>query len=341
MSWELPQASRVWHRLTSFGRIMTFDKRGTGLSDPITDDRLPGLEQRMDDMRAVMDAVGSWRSVLIGGSEGAMMCMLFAATYPERVQSLILYGAMARATWSEDHPWNTAGGSHPELGGVYRAVQGAGGRNRDIHPEHRHQTGRARMVGALRAVLREPAKRECSLPDVPRSRRARHCVVDPRSHADSAPDARLRRQCALGPMARRAHPWGAADRAAGYRSCPVLAIDALVDEMQEFITGTRERAEPDRVLKTVMLNIAGSTERAAELGDAAWRDLLATHDLTMRRELERFRGQEIKTLGDGFLAAFDGPARDPLWRQRGARDVSCRLSDSGRYTHWGMRARGR
>jgi pimeloyl-ACP methyl ester carboxylesterase len=82
MSWELPQASRVWQRLSSFGRIMTFDKRGTGLSDPITDDRLPWLEQRMDDMRAVMDAVGSWRGVLIGGSEGAMMCMLFAATYP-------------------------------------------------------------------------------------------------------------------------------------------------------------------------------------------------------------------------------------------------------------------
>src|SRR5262245_66407547 len=102
MSWESPQASRVWDRLTSFGRLITFDKRGTGLSDPITDDRLPALEQRMDDLRAVMDAVGSGRGVLIGVSEGAMMCMLFAATYPERVQSLILYGAMARATWSED-----------------------------------------------------------------------------------------------------------------------------------------------------------------------------------------------------------------------------------------------
>jgi len=312
MSWESPLASRVWHRLSSFGRIMTFDKRGTGLSDPITDDRLPGLEQRMDDMRAVMDAVGSWRSVLIGGSEGAMMCMLFAATYPERVQSLILYGAMARATWSEDHPWNTPREDLIQSWEEFIEPYWGQGVGTEIfipsiatRPGVREWLARferscasPRNVNVLfRMFLDLDVRDIVSSIHVPTLilHRTQDYVVNVRSGrwlAEHIPGARL-------------------IELPGIDHVPFTGdVDALVDEMQEFITGTRERAEPDRVLKTVMFtDIAGSTKRAAELGDAAWRDLLATHDLTMRRELKRFRGQEIKTLGDGFLAAFDGPAR--------------------------------
>ena len=310
MGWEPPPNARAWDRLASFSRAITFDKRGTGLSDPILED-LPDLETRMDDVRVVMDAVGSERAVIFGQSEGGMMAMLFAATYPERTESLILYGSMAKATWDEDHWWNVP--REALVGGAEQreAMWGQG-----IGPEI-FAPSIADMPGTQEWAARY--ERACASPRNFRIMSEMFLDLDVRYVAPSIHVPTL--------ILHRTH-----DRVVNVRSARWLAEhipnakyvempgrdhsiwvgdpDRVLDEIEEFVTGRREGGEPDRVLKTIMFtDIVGSTERAASLGDVAWRDVLATHDAMMRSELAKFRGQEVKTLGDGFLAAFDGPAR--------------------------------
>jgi class 3 adenylate cyclase len=311
MGWEPPPNARAWDRLTSFSRAITFDKRGTGLSDPITDDRLPGLEQRMDDVRVVMDAVGSERAVIFGQSEGGMMAMLFAATYPERTESLILYGTMARAVWDEDHWWNIPRDALIGNAAEREAMWGMGIGPEIFAPSIAGQPGTQEWAAKYERACASPRNFRI-LSEMFLDLDVRHVV--PSIHVPTL-------------ILHRTH-----DRVVNVRSARWLAehlpgsryvempgrdhsiwtgdADRLLDEVEEFVTGSRERVEPDRVLKTIMFtDIVGSTERAAAMGDSAWRDLLATHDAMMRRELGRFRGVEVKTLGDGFLAAFDGPAR--------------------------------
>jgi pimeloyl-ACP methyl ester carboxylesterase len=307
--WEKPTLARLLTRLASFSRLILFDKRGTGLSDRIGD--LPSLEVRMDDMRAVMDAVGSQRAALFGYSEGGAMCILFAATYPDRASALIMAGAFARRTRAPDHPWGpTAAQRSASVDQMERDWGGPIGieaRSPSLAHDERYRQWWARWLrssaspaaaGKLMRMNMEIDVRHV-LPVVRIPTLVLHSVNDleaeigaGRYMAERIPGAKLVELHGIDHI-----PWGDDS-------------DAIADEIEEFLTGARRGAEPDRVLATVLFtDIVGATEFAARVGDRSWHDLLDSHHALVRRELERFRGREIDTAGDGFLATFDGPAR--------------------------------
>ena len=315
--WEEPSFARFLRRLASFSRLIMFDKRGTGLSDRVSISELPTLEQRMDDVRAVMDAVGSERAALMGVSEGGPMSVLFAATYPQRTAALVLYGTMAKGYADQDYPWalpreavesNLAAmekewGIEREWGHPYALNLFAPSRLNDqrfqewwakwgrlaASPGAAIALGRMNMEIDVRHVL--PTVRVPTL--VVHRKGDRACWVGgARYMAERIPDAKY-------------------VELPGDDHFPVVGdADAVLDEAQEFLTGVRPAPDPDRVLATVLFtDIVGSTERAADMGDRRWRDLLDSYYALARRDLGRFRGREVKTTGDGFLATFDGPAR--------------------------------
>jgi pimeloyl-ACP methyl ester carboxylesterase len=312
LQWELPQFARFFERLSSFSRLILFDKRGTGLSDPVAE--APTLEQRIDDVRAVMDSAGVEHAPLFGISEGGPMSVLFAATHPDRVSALVLHGAMGRTTEAPDYPWASPadalresaaeflapywGQEGPEIIELFAPSIASDPKALEFNARFERSAASPAMVQQIfemfldidvRAVL--PTIR------VPTLVTHRHGdrVVNRRAGQDLAahiPNARYVELPGIDHV-----PW-AGD------------ADAVLGEIEEFLTGARSAPEPDRVLATVMFtDIVGSTERATELGDARWRDLLSEHQAAVRRELDRFRGREVKTLGDGHLATFDGPAR--------------------------------
>jgi class 3 adenylate cyclase len=310
VEWENPAIARFFRGLASFSRLIRFDKRGLGLSDrnvaPVP------LEERMDDVRAVMDAVGSERAVLMGVSEGVPMSVVFAATYPERTQALVLYGGMARATEAPGYPWG------PPLDGFLEASEElimpivySGGDidiwapSLDEDPVAREWLGRYRRAAmspdGIQAVIQMFL--EIDVRHVLPTLHVPTLVLH--RHGDRVINWRASEWMAAQiPGARRVElpgrdhlPW-AGD------------TEAIVEEVRVFLTGTRVAEEPDRVLATVMFtDVVDSTRRAASLGDRRWTELLDAHDDAVRRELTAFRGHEIKTIGDGFLATFDGPAR--------------------------------
>jgi pimeloyl-ACP methyl ester carboxylesterase len=307
--WEDPGLARALTRLASFARLITFDKRGTGLSDRTAG--LATLEERMDDVRAVMDAAGSERAALFGYSEGGPMSLLFAATYPERAAALVLYGTYARRSWAPDHPW---GRTDEEwqwlLGTLEREWGGAVGIGTwapsaaDDERFCRWWSTYLRLgasPGAAMAVQRMNMEID-----------VRHVLASVR-----VPTLILHRTGDRITRVEEARALAARIAGARYVELPgedhipwVGDADALVDEIEEFLTGVRRGPEPDRVLATVLFtDIVGSTELAARLGDRRWRELLEAHHAAVRRELARFRGREVDTAGDGFLATFDGPAR--------------------------------
>jgi len=310
MDWEHPPMARFFRALASFNRLILFDKRGTGLSDRGVG--IATLETRMDDVRAVMDAARSERAVLMGVSEGAPMCLLFAATYPERTHALVLHGGMTRSTEAPDYPW-----APPAAAAVEAAVEliepyfFAG---EDIElwvpsvgddPQAREWLGRFRraavspdtLAGLFAMFLDIDVRHVLPTLRVPTLVLHRHGdrIVNWRAGqwmAAQIPGARF-----VDLSGQDHFPWFGDS-------------DAVVEEIREFLTGVRVAAEPDRVLATVMFtDVVSSTERAAALGDRRWRDLLDAHDAAVRRQLVAFRGREIKATGDGFLATFDGPAR--------------------------------
>jgi pimeloyl-ACP methyl ester carboxylesterase len=307
--WEDPTCARFLERLASFARLILFDKRGTGLSDRLG--ALPNLETRMDDVRAVMDAVGSERAALLGYSEGGAMCALFAATYPTRTSALIMYGSYARLQPTPDHPWGrTAETQAAWLDTIVRQWGGPVGL--DIRAPSLMGDERARLwwarflrMGASPAAAAELSRMSYEidirhiLPAVRVPALILHTTGDrtvdiaaSRYLAERIPGAKLVELPGVDHL-----PW--ADGA-----------DRILDEIEEFLTGVRHGPEPDRVLATVLFtDIVEATQRAAALGDRRWRDLLEGHHGLVRRELGRFRGREIDTAGDGFLATFDGPAR--------------------------------
>ena len=305
-----PSSARFFDRLASFSRLIIFDRRGSGVSDPVVG--APTLEERMEDIRIVMDEVGSDRAALFGFSEGAPMASLFAASHPERVSALVLYGAYARSLASPDYPWAPADPG-PDTDRWDKAVREWGtGANLELFapsmahdPRFRDWWGRfergaaspASVVEILRLNLEIDVREILPAIGVPtlilhREGDRTVDIENARFLAREIPGARLVEQ-------------------PGEDHAPMVGDqDALLGEVEEFLTGVRQEREPDRVLATVLFtDIVGSTERAGELGDRAWRDLLASHDALVRQELERHRGREIKTVGDGFLATFDGPAR--------------------------------
>jgi pimeloyl-ACP methyl ester carboxylesterase len=309
--WEDPAHAHFLERLASFSRLITFDKRGTGLSDRVAESALPTLEQRMDDVRAVMDAVGCSRAALVGVSEGGPMSALFAATYPERTVALVMYGTYARRIRDTDYPWAPTGEEASAVLAAYQQNWGTPFRLEVFAPSvanderwrqwwARHQR-LAASPGAGVALARmniEIDIREI-LPSISVPTLVLHRTDDRLAHIEGA-----RYMAARIPGAKCVEQ-------PGDDHLPWLGdADALVAEIQEFLTGVRPAADVDRVLATVMFcDIVGSTERVAALGDARWRDLLTRFHELVRRETSRFRGRIIDTAGDGMLASFDGPAR--------------------------------
>jgi class 3 adenylate cyclase len=310
MNWELPYWVNIFRRLSQFCRVIVFDKRGTGLSDRVGG--WPTLEERMDDVRAVMDAAECERAALLGVSEGGPMCMVFAALYPDRASSLVLRGTGPRFATGPDWPWGwTEEAVAPQLdlaeqnwgtGTVLPYfIQGVSDDERAQEETGRYERFAA-SPGAARQLLEMNLR------------------VDIRSvlSSISAPTLVIHRSGDyITPIE------GARYTAEHIANASLVELpgdfhlsarpgdeDEAMDLVEQFLTGTRSDHEIDRVLATVLFtDIVGSTERASALGDHAWRDLLDRHDRLTRKEIERFSGREIKTLGDGFLAAFDGPGR--------------------------------
>jgi class 3 adenylate cyclase len=308
-AWEEPSYARFLNRLTSFTRLIMFDKRGTGMSD--RDAGLPTLEERMDDVRAVMDAVGSERAAIFGTSEGGNMSVLFAATYPERTIALVTFGIFAKRIWSDDYPWAP---TPEEREAWYAKLEREWGGPTELETLAPTKVSDQRFAAWWGSYLRMGASPQAALTlartntqidirDVLPTIRVPTLVLhrtedrdvsveEGRYIAGRIPEARLVE------LPGQDHLMFAGDQ------------DALLDEIEEFLTGVRRGPDPDRVLATVLFtDIVGSTARAAEVGDRGWHDLLERHHAVVRRALGRFRGREVDTAGDGFLATFDGPAR--------------------------------
>ncbi|MFL5982223.1 MAG: adenylate/guanylate cyclase domain-containing protein [Gaiellaceae bacterium] len=310
-NWEIPAHERFLRRLAGFSRLILFDKRGTGLSDPLPASRLPTLEERMDDVRAVMDAADSERAAVFGWSEGGLLSVLFAATYPERTVALVTFGIFAKRLRSADYPWApTAEERRREI----ELVEREWGREMDVavlapsaaaDPEFKRRLlsylRRSASPSTAAALLR--LNTEIDVRDVLPSIHVPTLVLHRSDDRDTSVEEG-RWIAGRIPNAKFVELPGA-DHVAW-----VGDNDAVADEIEEFLTGVRPGRELDRVLATILFtDIVGSTEQAAKLGDRRWRDLLEQHHADVRRELERWRGREVDTAGDGFLATFDGPAR--------------------------------
>ena len=306
---EDPRVRRFLERLASFSRLICFDKRGTGLSDRAVS--IPTLEQRMDDVRAVMDAVGSERAALFGISEGGPMSVLFAATYPERTIALALYGTFVRTVWAPDYSWARRPEEWEARIRSVRDTWGTGAPATLFAPSMAGDEAFRRWWAGLERTSASPGAVE-ALFRMNAEIDARHVL-----EAIRVPTLVLHR--AGDRAAKVDNGRYIAERIAGakYVELPgddhlamIGDMDRLLDEIEEFLTGVRHDAEHDRVLATVLFtDVVGATERAAALGDRRWRELLDRHHTMIRRELAAFRGREIDTAGDGFLASFDGPAR--------------------------------
>jgi class 3 adenylate cyclase len=309
LMWEEPNHARLLRRLASFSRLILFDKRGTGMSDPVAVDRLPTLEERMDDVRAVMDAAGSEEGALFGSSEGGLMSTLFAATHPERTRALVTHAIYAKRLWSPDYPWApTPEARAAEIEETERTWGGemdisvlAPSADEGFKRRAVAYLRRSASPGAAVALLRMNSQIDVRgvLPTIGVPTLVLHRLGDLDVKVEEARWIASQISGAkLVELPGDDHLIWAGD------------VDGLVDEVEHFLTGVRPVREPDRVLATVMFtDIVGSTERAAALGDRRWRAVLEQHHSVVRRELERFRGREVDTAGDGFLATFDGPAR--------------------------------
>jgi class 3 adenylate cyclase/pimeloyl-ACP methyl ester carboxylesterase len=307
--WQEPSVARFFQRLASFSRLILFDKRGTGLSDRVPISELPTLEQRMDDVRAVMDAAGSERAALFGVSEGGPMCALFAATYPERTSALVLYGSYAKRLRDPDYPWAPTLGERQrwyELiergwGGLVDIDTMAPNADRPFREWWARYLRMSASPGAALALGRMNAEIDIRgvLPSIRVPTLIMHRTGDRDMDVGGA-------RYMTGMIAGSRYV-----ELPGDDHLPFVGDqDAILDEIEEFLTGARHHADLDRILATVLFtDVVGSTERAAALGDKRWRDLLESYNQVIREELERFRGREVDTAGDGFFATFDGPAR--------------------------------
>jgi class 3 adenylate cyclase len=309
--WEEPSLARFLHRLTRFSRLLCFDKRGSGVSDSVSLSSLPTLEQWMDDVRTVMDAAGSRHAALLGARDGGHMAMLFAATYPERTSALILLNTCARLLRDVDYPWGLPANVVPRYLQRIEEEWGTGSFLEIAAPSVAHDE----------EVRRRQARYQ-RLAMGPRAGAAMHAAWLERDLRGVLPFIRVptlvmhrvgNREIRVG------HGRYLAEHIPGakYVELPgddqlifVGNTDAILGEVEEFLTGVRPVPDIDRILTTVLFtDIVGSTERAAALGDRAWRELLDAHHEAARRELKRHRGAEVEFAGDGLFATFDGPAR--------------------------------
>lgn len=311
--WEWPELAHQLRRLGSFARVIHFDRRGTGLSDPVPVDALPDLETQVQDALAVLDAAGSDRPAVLGIQVGSLIAALLAASHPDRCRVLVLYAAAAMAVNAPDHPF---GSSHEEIENLIQNLgedlaRGGEGGLAVLAPSHIDDPSFVSQAGRLNRSSVRPGTvghffRQSLLTDL------RHVLP-----VIQAPTLVLHRTgdqvvpVELGREVARLIPDATLRELPGNDHLAFAGdSDLIVDEIEEFLTGTRTGAEPDRVLATlVFTDIVDSTSLAAQLGDRRWHDVLGEHRAHVRRQLARFKGQELATTGDGFLASFDGPAR--------------------------------
>jgi len=316
LDWSFPRYAHLLNRLASFSRLIVFDKRGTGLSDPVANPPTP--EERMDDLRAVMDAAGSERAILFGECEGAPLCVLFAATHPERSEGLVLYGAMPSVGGDSQTPrWVDTNRQLEE------AVTDWGqGRMVDVFAPSAAGSDRVRRsMAAYERASASPAMARAlleSLRDIDVTSAARSVDVPTlvlHRRDDVVPIEPARRLAALIQESRFVELDGTD------HTLSLGDTETVVGEIEQFVTGARRRPPPTRALLTLLFtDIVGSTKLAAELGDASWRELLAEHNRIVRLRLADHQGRELNTTGDGFLATFDGPAR-AIWCARAIADA--------------------
>jgi len=308
--WEDPNLARFMRRLSSFSRLITFDKRGIGLSDPVPPGDLPGLGERVDDLQAVMDSAGVETANIFGHSAGGTTAIAYATRFPDRVDRLILFGSYAKRMRSEDYPWA------PTL--EQRAAESAGyaeswddpARIADFYaPSRANDSAFVEWLGrwlrlsaspSAAAALNDASTQidvtdllgevQCPTLLLYRVEDRDVKLAEGRYIASKIPDSRLVE------LHGADHYFYAGD------------TEPILQEIEEFITGHRTGAEPERVLATVLFtDIVGSTALASSLGDKKWRDLINRHNVLIRAELARWRGNEIVTTGDGFLATFNNP----------------------------------
>ncbi len=301
LAWTLPGPVRFFRRLASFSRLILLDKRGQGVSDPVSEP--PTLEDDMADLLAVLDAVGSQQAALLGYSEGGPMSALFAATYPSRTTALITFGSFVdtgpQFDWSDTYER------------LDDAIDHWGeGRSLSMFAPSIATPERARLFGQFERAVGSPRLIRW------RTDTNRGIDVRPVLSSVQAPTLVLHRTGDVVPLEAgrelaKLIPGARFVELSGQDHIPWVGdSDPIIDQVEEFLTGARHAREPDRVLATVLFtDIVGSTERAASLGDRRWRTVVEEHDDLVRHQLGRFDGREIKTMGDGFLATFDGPAR--------------------------------
>jgi pimeloyl-ACP methyl ester carboxylesterase len=327
--WELPSNEHLLKRLTAFARVIAFDKRGQGLSDRVAEQT---LEERVGDVRAVMDAAGSGRATIYGWSEGGPMCLMFAATYPARASALVLFGAFASI---KDEPWMVTREAFDQALAQLVAHWGEGILLRLNAPSRRDDPAflqwfarierAAASPGSIRALM--TANYEIDVRDLLSTIQTPTLILH-RAGDRLVPVETGRYLAAHIPGAKYAEIPGT-----DHMVLDQETQDVIADEIEEFITGTHRLLEPDRVLATIMFtDIVKSTERAAELGDARWREVLSNYYTVLRKELVAFRGHEVNTAGDGLLATFDGPAR----AMRCARSIRAKMHALGLQVRTGL-----
>ena len=333
-AWQEPLLVQYYGALASFCRLIVFDKRGTGLSDRVSE--IPDLETRMDDVRAILDAVGSERAAVLGNSEGAALAALFAATYPERTPALVLYGTFLTWEWLQRdvHPWDRAAREREieDAGRLWGTPEYSDAQVRNDAPSMADdEEFRLRHAARLRLGASPAAA-------VALMRMSTETDARPVLPSIQAPTLILHRMgdrsCSVrnGRYAAEQIPDATYVELPGDDHLPWVGDSAtIVRHVEQFLTGLWERGaweepEPERVLSTVLFtDIVGSTEKLTELGDRAWSEVVRDHHAIVRRKLARYRGRELDTAGDGFFASFDGPAR----AIRCARDIVDTVPDLG------------
>ena len=320
--WEDPPLARFLNRLASFSRLIVFDKRGTGLSDRVAESALPTLEQRMDDIRAVMDAVGSNRAAMFGISEGGPLSTLFAATYPARTAALIMYGTYAKWIRSDDYPWGPTREQHEAAFKAYEKHWGTPIGLKTLAPSAANEERVRQWWAHFMRIAASPGAGitlyrmnvEVDIRAILPTIRVPTLILH-RSGDRLQPCEGARYMAGQIPAAKFVElpgddhiPW-------------IGNADPLLAEIQEFLTGETPVLEVDRVLATVLfIDIVQSTQRVTAIGDSRWRDLVDNYHQQVRKEVVRLGGRVVNTAGDGIFATFDGPAR-AIKCARAVRDV--------------------
>ena len=309
--WDVPDSAEFLNRLASFSRLIFFDRRGTGASDGLSLSALPTWEEWTEDVRAVLDVAGSERAAIVASLDAGPIAILFAAMHPERVSALVLLNTAARMSVAADYPIGAAPEAIDALVGLLGSAWGNSDLARLVSPSIAADQEYVRTIAKIGRAAMTPRTAAAQYDYILRS-------LDVRAALPLIEVPTLVLHVRESPFVPIEHGRYLAEHIKGARFLELPGGDlgispglvGIADEVAEFLTGERPLTEVDRILTTVLFtDIVGSTARAATLGDRGWRSLLDAHDRAVREQLRLFRGREVNTTGDGFLASFDGPAR--------------------------------